>query len=336
MIGRLRPRNEAKVKTAWLVTLVAVASAAASVAWADTAELESAQNLLTAHRYDDAMSAVDSYLKQYPKDPTATIVKSDIYAAWGDWDLSVDVLEDALTQHENNVDLWLALALTYREKLMRSGMLGKMSNGKKSRKAIEKAFEIDPTHMKTRRQMVRYLVHAPGFAGGDKERAEAIALETLDMDETEGRFQLAAVYWKQDKPDAAKEQFRRALELAPGDVDVLLVFGEALIDMEDYAGCEKLYLDFITQWPDRPQPYGGLGDCYKEQKRADEAIAQYLIALEKDEWFGYARYNAARLYEKEKDKEQAAYHYRILLERNPGYVDAGTAKKQLRKIEKGR
>jgi tetratricopeptide (TPR) repeat protein len=254
----------------------------------------------------------------------------------GELDRSADVLEDALAQDEENVDLLLALAVTYREKLMRSGMLGKMSNAKKSRQALEKAFAADPNHLQTRHEMVMYLVHAPGFAGGDKERGEEIARATVEIDEAEGSFQLAAVYFKQGNMEASKEQFRKTLELAPDNADALLMFGRALVEIEEYAACEKLYLDFIAQRPDRPEPFLGLGDCYREQKIVDEAIVQYLDALELDGWSGYARYNVARLYEKKKDKEQAAYHYRILLERNPGYVDIGTAKKQLRKIEKGR
>jgi len=324
------------VKTVWMVAIVSFAAVVATMARANTTELETARFLVTTHQYQDAMSAVDNYLNRHPNDPTATVVKSDIYAALGEWDPSVDVLEDALSQHEDNIDLLLALAVTYREKLIRSGMLGKMSNAKKSRQALEKAFAADPTHLQTRRETVMYLVHAPGFAGGDKERAEEIALETVAIDETEGSFQLATVYWKRGNMDASKEQFRRTLELAPDDVDALLMFGSALIEKEDYAACEKLCLDFIAQWPGLPEPYWCLGDCYKEQKMLDEAIAQYLAALELDEWSGYARYNVARVYEKKKDKEQAAYHYRILLERNPGYVDIGTAKKHLRKIEKGR
>jgi tetratricopeptide (TPR) repeat protein len=324
------------MKVAWLVAIVSVAAVVAATAWADTAELETARSLVTNHQHEDAMVAVEQYLNQHPNDPAAATVKSDLYAALGEWDRSVDVLVGALAQNEDNVELLLALAVTYREKLMRSGMLGKMSNAKKSREALEKAFAADPNHLQTRREMVMYLVHAPGFAGGDKERGEEIALATVEIDEAEGSFQLAAVYWKQGSMDASKEQFRRTLELSPDNVDALLMFGQALVEIEDYAACEKLNLDFIAQWPDRPEPYLGLGDCFKEQKMVDEAIAQYLDALELDGWSGYARYNVARLYEKKKDKEQSAYHYRILLARNPGYIDIGTAKKQLRKIEKGR
>lgn len=319
-----------------IILSVSVALVALAAAQTDPSELESARSLLAAHRHDDAMAAVDGYLKQHPKDPGATIVKSDIYAALGEWDRSVDVLEDALSHHENNVDLLLALAVTYREKLMRSGLLGKMSNAKKSKKALEKAFAVDPNHLMTRREMFMYLGNAPGMAGGDKDRAEKIALESLEIDEFEGRFQLATVYWKKGNRDAAVEQYRRALELDPDNIGAMFMLGGVLIDKQDFAACEQLFQSHIAKRPDDPVPYNGLGDCYSEQKMMDEAIAQYLTALELDGWYGDARYKVAKLYEKQKDKEQAAYHYRILIGRNPGYIDVGKAKKQLRKIEKGR
>jgi hypothetical protein len=34
--------------------------------------------------------------------------------------------------------------------------------------------------------------------------------------------------------------------------------------------------------------------------------------------------------------DQAAYHYKKLIELNPGHVEVGDAKKQLHKIKKGR
>jgi tetratricopeptide (TPR) repeat protein len=320
----------------WITAIAFVAAVSVSASWAGDTDLEAARSLFADHRYDDAMAAVDSYLSRHPKDPAATLVKSRVCSELGEWDRSVDALEDALSEHENDVDLLLALAITYREKMRRSGMLGKMSNAKKSRQYVEKAFATDPSHLPTRRQMVMYLVYAPGFAGGDKERAEKLALETVGMDETEGSFQLGVVYWKRGNEAASDERFRRALELDPVHVDAMLEWGETLIERERYDESRELFLDFIARSPDRPEPYAALGDCYKEQGMVNDAIGRYLSALEKDEWYGYARYNVARLYDKRRDKQQAAFHYRELLKRNPGYIDAGTAKKQLRKIEKGR
>jgi tetratricopeptide (TPR) repeat protein len=313
-----------------------VVAAAAATAQIDTADLGTARSLLTVHQYDDAMAAVDGYLEQHPRDPEAAIVKSDVYVAWGEWDRSVDVLEDALSQHENNIDLLLALATTYRAKLMRSGMLGKLSNAKKSRKALEKAFAVDPNHLMARRELFMYLVHAPGMAGGDKDRAEKIALESLEIDEFEGRFELATVYWKKGNRDVSVEEYRRALELDGDNIGAMFMLGGVLMEEKDFDACKQLFKSHIAKRPDDPEPYLGLGDCYSEQKMTDEAIVQYLRALEMDGWYGDARYKVARLYQKKNDKEQAAYHFQILIDRNPGHIDIGKAKKQLRKIKKGR
>lgn len=300
------------------------------------AGLESARSALESHQYDSALAAVDQFLEQNPKNPEAMILKSDVFAARGEWDHAVDVLEAALSEHQDNVDLLLALAVTYREKLMRSGMLGKMSNAKKSRQALEKAFTTEPTHLQTRRQMVMYLVNAPGFAGGDKERAEGIALETVEIDQAEGSFQMAAVYWKKGELDTAVIEYRKALQLDPDNFEALTMLGQVFIGKEEFDNCSELFKAAIITHPDDPEPYIGLGECYSEQKRTDEAIEQFLIALDKDGWAGVARFKVAKLYEKVKEPEKAAYHYKILLERNPGYVDIGKAKKRLRKIEKGR
>ena len=318
------------------IGLIAILVFAVVCAQSAMADVSSARALLEDHRYEDAVAAADAQLAQYPGDTIAVLVKSDAFSAMGEWDSAVEVLEDALKTDENNADLLVALAIGYREKLMRSGMLSKMSNAKKSRKALEKAIEIDPNHLKARREMVMYLIHAPGMAGGDKERGEQIARETIAIDEAEGRFQMGAVYWKKDEAEAALAEFRLALVLEPDNYNALSMMGTMLIDTGDFAACEEACRTYADAWPDRVEPRDVLGDCYGAQKMIDDAISEYLAALEIDGWYGNARYKAARLYEKQKDTGQAAHHYRILLERNPGYVDAGRAKKQLRKIEKGR
>jgi len=300
------------------------------------AGLENARKLLEDHRYDEAHKSVDAYLKTHPNDPDAVIVKSDIFAAVGEWDRSVDTLQKGLSADENNVDLLMALAGIYREKLMRSGMLGKMSNAKKSRQSLEKAFELQPSNLEVRKEMVQYLVHAPGFAGGDKDRAMGIALETVELDEAEGRLQLGIVYRQKEEYDKSIEQFNLALELAP-DIEILYyMLGYVYMMKEDFPASEGTFGKYIKLYPDAALSHDGLGDCYVEQKRLDDAIAQYSLALDKDAWYGDARYKLAGIYYDRKDYEQAKFHYEQLLGLNPGYVDAGKAKKKLRKIKKGR
>lgn len=321
-----------------VICVIALLLTSAVVAWGQGSDagLESARKLLEDHRYDEAHESVDAYLQTHPNDPDALLIKSDIFAAVGEWDRSVDALQKGLSADEKNVDLLMALAVIYREKLMRSGMLGKMSNAKKSRQSLEKAFELQPSHLMVRREMVQYLVHAPGFAGGDKERAMEIALETVEMDEAEGRLQLGIVFRQMEKYDESIEQFHLALELAP-DIEILYyMLGYVYMLKKDFPASEGTFGTYVELYPDAALSHDGLGDCYVEQKRQDDAIAQYSLALDKDAWYGDARYKLAGLYYKQKDYEQAAIHYKKLLELNPGYVDAGNAKKKLRKIKKGR
>ena len=300
------------------------------------ADLERAQKLLDTHSYDEARLTVDVYLKTHPSDPEAVVIKSDIYSALGEWDRALKALEEGLSADEDNIDLLLALAVVYREKLMRSGMFGKMSNAKKSKNALEKAFQIDPKHVIVRREMVFYLVHAPGFAGGDKGRGGRIALETVELDEAEGRLQLAVVHRQNEEYEESVDQFKQVIELDPEKDFLYFMLGHVYILMSDFLSAEQIFGMYVDKWPEAALPHDGLGDCYTEQKRLDDAIAQYELALDKDAWFGDSRFKVAELYRKRKNYEKAAYHYRRLLELNPGYVDIGKAKKQLRKIEKGR
>jgi tetratricopeptide (TPR) repeat protein len=289
---------------------------------------------MSAHEYAGALAAAEEYLEANPGDSGALRIKSDIYAAMGEWDRASEILEEAVSKHPGNADLLLALAVVYREKLMRSGMIGRMTNGRKSSRALERAFSIDPTHLEIRRQMVFYLVHAPGIAGGDKDRGKKIALETVQMDEVEGRIQLAVACRERGEIDQSVAAFRRAIELDPQRGEAYFMLGHTYLENGDYEAAERTFGEYAGVAPEDPRPYDGLGDCFGEMRQSDKAIEQYLRALEKDPWYGDARYKLARQYKRDRWDEEAAYHYEQLLERNPGHVDAGNARKELRKINR--
>ncbi len=324
------------MKTAILLIVIAGMSLVPAAARSETAGLDTARGLLEDHRYTEAKASIDDYLKSFPGDPDALRVKSDVYGALGEWDKAAETMEEAVSLRENDADLLLALALVYREKLMRSGLLGKMSNAKKSRKALEKAYSISPDDLKVRRRMVFYLVYAPGMAGGDKDKGKQIALETLSIDETEGRIQLAVACRQKGEKDESIAAFRRAIELDPGRGETWFMLGHTYLENEEYAAAEETFATYTRQVTGDAEPYDGLGDCFKEQRKFAEAIEQYELALEQDAWYGDARYKLAKLYKSTKKKDKAAYHYEKLIELNPGHIDVGNAKKGLRKIKKGR
>jgi tetratricopeptide (TPR) repeat protein len=323
------------MRSATTTLSVAFACVALAVAAAG-ADLEQARNLLENHEYSAARDAVDEYLRDSPDDPDALLVRANIYSAEGDFDRAADTLEKAVSLRENDVDLLLALAAVYRDKLMRSGLLGKMGNAKKSKAAVEKAFEIDPTNLATRRQLVGYLVHAPGFAGGDKDRGRQIARETIALDEGEGRMLLALALRQKGETEGAVEEYKRVIALDPKNGNAYYMLGELFLEKKDYESADECFRKDIEVTPDEAMGYDGLGDCYLEQKLIDEAIAQYQLALDVDEYFGDSRFKLAKTLQKKKEYDEAVFHYTKLLELTPGHIDCGKAKKQLRKIRKGR
>ena len=87
--------------------------------------------------------------------------------------------------------------------------------GKKCKSETERALELDPAHLEANITLMLFLDQAPGFVGGDKERAKAIPDQLAKLDPAKGALLRAHFEYESHQPEKAIEYYRKAIEAEP-------------------------------------------------------------------------------------------------------------------------
>ena len=77
-------------------------------------------------------------------------------------------------------------------------------------------------------------LHSPAMAGGGVVRAQKEAEIIKSLDEVEGHLAFAAVYDEAEEMEKAREEYRRALKLAPEGIEVMYNYGVYLQGHKEY------------------------------------------------------------------------------------------------------
>jgi tetratricopeptide (TPR) repeat protein len=116
---------------------------------------------------------------------------------------------------------------------------------------------------------------------------------------------LAYAYFGDANIDAAIATATTALAANPGDPELNLLMGEALIARHDFAGAEPFLQKGLAAKPQMlPHVHALLGTVYAETGRTQEAIAQLQMGLTADQ-DGSTYYRLARMYRKTGDIQKA-------------------------------
>jgi tetratricopeptide (TPR) repeat protein len=236
----------------------------------------------------------------------------------------------------DNADSYVALAAGHREKARRGNWITAMRHAGKWKGALEKAVELDPSNTEARKWLAAYLANAPGIGGGDKDRAVEVARGTVEHDEYQGRMSLGYILRLRGDLDESIAEFQKVIALAPDSADGYGGLGYTYLKAQRFPECEDAMRKYIEHADESPYAYEGLGDCFRNQDRHQEAISAYSKAVALDPYAWSARWELARMLQKTDDKTGAATHCERLVELTPNAPMAGDAKKRLRKLRKRR
>ncbi len=197
---------------------------------------ERAKALMDARKYNEAKVVLEPVGK---RDATAAFYLGQIALEQSDPGTAVDWLEKAVALNPRSSVYYDWLGRAYGEQAQRASKLKLPFLASKTKSAWDKAIALDPDNLDARQDMIVYYLEAPGFLGGGKDKARAMAQEVAKRNPYRG-----AASWFRVCNDA-KDQT-----------------------------CVERQLNFLmSSYPDSAYGYSASALYYSTNRQADKAFA---------------------------------------------------------------
>ncbi|MGA9640932.1 MAG: tetratricopeptide repeat protein [Terriglobales bacterium] len=275
---------------------------------------DSAQNLLTAGRIDDAIAA----LRTAPSDAESANLLCRAYLAVGDLNRAESSCKQAVALDPNNGRYHRWLGHVYGEKADHANFLSAAGLAGKTRQELERGVELSPHDVEARADLAEFYFEAPGVVGGghDKARAQAKILGTTSP--FLEHWVYAHIAERNNAPDVAEREYRTMIEVSHGDaeawLDLALFFRhqKRFDDME--AALIKASESPITKPDVLVDVAQNLYRTGRNPALAIQVLQRYLASGPVEQAPAFkAHYLLGTIYERQGDKSAAAREYRTSL-----------------------
>ncbi len=151
---------------------------------------------------------------------------------WGD---GVKEIERAVELQPSNAKyhLWLGRAAGFHAE--HSSFLRAPFRARRVLKEFEIARDLAPEDLDVRFDLLEYYLHAPGFLGGGKDKAEVEAEVISKLDAKKGYNARATIHRKNENWDMARQELTQATTDYPDDADAWKDLAGYLLDRGDFA-----------------------------------------------------------------------------------------------------
>jgi tetratricopeptide (TPR) repeat protein len=270
--------KEKGVMRGFLLSLFTIAVSAGFVS-AKSPEWDRAHELYQRTEYGQALSLLDRVANT---DADTLQLIGQCHFMQGDYKQAGDAFEKALALAPRSSELHRLLGNVYGRRAETGSMLTAPGNAKKARQYFEQAVELDPNNREAASNLFEYYLEAPGFLGGGLDKAETLAKRIATLDTPAGHHALAQLERKQKRYDAAEEQLRRAVELAPHQVTRLVDLAKFLADRGRVKESDEKFEEAERIAPNNPELLFTRAETYIQQKRnlkdAHQLLERYLTS----------------------------------------------------------
>ncbi len=295
---------------------------------------DSAQEMLSAGRIDDAIAQLNGRLSAAPSDAESSNLLCRAYYAIDDWDRAESSCRKAVALDPDNSRFHLWLGRVYGEKANRANFLSAARLATKVRGEFERAVQLNPKDVEARLDLAEFYLAAPGVMGGGEQKAREQARYIATVNPGREHWIYARIAEQKKDAATAEREYHQYIDLSHGDAEAWLNLAQFLRRQKRLDEMEqalvKLSQSPITK-PDVLVEAAAL--LYRTGRNfsfAMELLQRYLAAgpVEAAPAFR-ARYMLGALREKQGDKAGAAQEYRasLALVRN-----FGTAQQALNRV----
>lgn len=197
--------------------------------------------LFEAEKYDEARELGEKRLDANENDEDALYWLGRVAFETGEHKDSAQYFEDLVELNQSSSDYYLWLGRAHGLRARHSNMLVKGRLAPKIRDAFEKSVQLDGSNIDARKGLVQYYAEAPGFLGGDVDKAFEQAAAVMELDETEGHVSYGNVYFQQKEYENARQSFEKAVAGGTEDGPAYASLGDIYRMNGDPAEARKMY-----------------------------------------------------------------------------------------------
>jgi tetratricopeptide (TPR) repeat protein len=244
---------------------------------ADVSKLTQAQELYEHTRYEQALGLLNSIPD---KDAAAYALMGKCEYMRGDFKKATEALEKAVNAAPENSEYYDWLGKAYGRRAESSSFFTAPGYASKARDYFQKAVDLDPHNLEAISDLFDYYLEAPGFLGGGRDKAAALADRVKSLDKAEYYYFEARLAEKQKEYDTAEERLRTAVELAPRQVGRIIDLAKFLASRGRYEESDKAFQQAEKVAPNSPKVMFARASTYIRERRnlpeARRLLEQYL------------------------------------------------------------
>jgi tetratricopeptide (TPR) repeat protein len=291
--------------------------------------------------YRQAAEALTAAIQREPQESSLHYWLGRCFYELRDYNRAVSSLERAIALEPDRSDYhdWLGKSYGRKaEEASRFAPFSSISLAHKTRREFETAVRLDANNLEAQRDLIRYLMNAPGIVGGSEPAAEQRVHALSAVNSIEGELAQAELLASRKKFDEANQQYRKILNLKPDRIGVYFEIAEYYRDRGDAGQMSEAVEAGALLAPSdhRLDYYRGIALILgnRNQGEAEKDLHRYLDTVPDNdnvpshstthEWLG-------KLYDKEGQLDRAAQEYRAALILDPRNKQASEALKALQK-----
>jgi tetratricopeptide (TPR) repeat protein len=279
---------------------------------------QSAEDLLSAGRIDEAISSLQAKIKASPKDAASFNLLCRAYFTLGQWDRGASACERAVALEPNNSLFHLWLGRIYGEKADSANFLSAAMLAGKVRREFETAVQLSPDSVAARTDLAEFYLEAPGIVGGGKDKALAQAETLATLDPAKAHWVRARIAQKNHDNDTAEKEYKAAVEASHGSANAWLNLASFYWRTQRLDQMEDALNHAASAQSKQPEVLMEAADILIRTGRdlpgAIQMLRRYLSnATVEDAPAFKAHYLLGTVLEKVGDKQEAAQEYRASL-----------------------
>ncbi len=302
---------------------------------------ENIRQLYNSARYAEAARELEAAIDASPNDATLPYWLGRCFYELQEFAQSIANFERAVGLDPNRSEFhdWLGKAWGRKaEETGRLGALSAISTARKASREFALAVSLDANNLEAQRDLIRYLMNAPGIAGGSEDRAQQQIDALEKIDPVEGGLARAELYATHKKFEQADAEYQKVLNMPVSRVGPAFEAAEYYRDREDAQHMEQAVnlAVKINRSDPRLNYYRGvmLVLAHRDLDAAEKDLRIYLDAVASSAeapphssayvWLG-------RLYEQKGQPDRAAEAYQAALMLDPRDKAARDSLKRIQK-----